>query len=168
VATPAQVIPFNRGQPSPPQAVGQVPQGYSPGSGTIVTGTAAQPVPRWNRAEFTTRLSWTTSDHWFKRRSTNTPEGDHPFCRVAPFCLRAGRRGGMAPVRPGQGWPRGPRGGRSSARMSRGSANLGGLPGTAAELARATAGHSWRSRTWQRPADGRLSPLETFLSTSPW
>jgi len=26
-ATPAQVIPFNRGQPSPPHVVGQVPQG---------------------------------------------------------------------------------------------------------------------------------------------
>ena len=44
--TPAQVIPFNRGQPGSPQVVGQVPQGYSPGSGMIVTGTAAQPVPR--------------------------------------------------------------------------------------------------------------------------
>ena len=40
-ATPAQVIPFNRGQPSPPQVVGQVPQSYVQGSGTIVTGTAA-------------------------------------------------------------------------------------------------------------------------------
>ena len=40
-ATPAQVIPFNRGQPSPPNVVGQVPQGYVQGSGTIVTGTAA-------------------------------------------------------------------------------------------------------------------------------
>jgi hypothetical protein len=40
-ATPAQVIPFNRGQPSPVQVVGQVPQGYTFGSGTIVTGAAA-------------------------------------------------------------------------------------------------------------------------------
>src|SRR5438105_3691043 len=40
-APPAQVIPFTRGQPSPAQVVGQVPQDYSPGSGTIVTGTAA-------------------------------------------------------------------------------------------------------------------------------
>jgi hypothetical protein len=40
-STPAQVIPFNRGQPSPIRVVGQVPQSYSPGSGTIVTGTAA-------------------------------------------------------------------------------------------------------------------------------
>ena len=40
-ATPAQVIPFNRGQPSPTQVVGQVPQSYVQGTGTIVTGTAA-------------------------------------------------------------------------------------------------------------------------------
>jgi hypothetical protein len=40
-APPAQVIPFNSGQPSPAQVVGQVPQGYTFGSGTIVTGTAA-------------------------------------------------------------------------------------------------------------------------------
>ena len=40
-ATPAQVIPFTRGQPSPTQVVGQVPQSYVQGSGTIVTGTAA-------------------------------------------------------------------------------------------------------------------------------
>jgi len=39
--TTAKVIPFDRGQPSPSKVVGQVPQGYSPGSGTIVTGTAA-------------------------------------------------------------------------------------------------------------------------------
>jgi hypothetical protein len=40
-ATTAQVIPFDRGNPSPSKVVGQVPQGWSPGSGTIVTGTAA-------------------------------------------------------------------------------------------------------------------------------
>ena len=40
-ATPGQVIPFTRGQPSPTQVVGQVPQSYVQGSGTIVTGTAA-------------------------------------------------------------------------------------------------------------------------------
>jgi hypothetical protein len=40
-ATPAQVIPFTPGQPSPPQIVGQIPQGWSTGSGTIVTGPAA-------------------------------------------------------------------------------------------------------------------------------
>ena len=40
-ATPAQVIPFTQGQPSPTQVVGQVPQSYVQGSGTIVTGTAA-------------------------------------------------------------------------------------------------------------------------------
>ena len=40
-ATAAKVIPFNRGNPSPSKVVGQVPQGWSAGSGTIVTGTAA-------------------------------------------------------------------------------------------------------------------------------
>jgi hypothetical protein len=39
--TPGQVIPFTRGQPSPTQVVGQVPQSYVQGSGTIVAGTAA-------------------------------------------------------------------------------------------------------------------------------
>jgi hypothetical protein len=37
----ASVIPFDRGNPSPSTVVGQVPQGWSAGSGTIVTGTAA-------------------------------------------------------------------------------------------------------------------------------
>ena len=41
VATPAQVIPFNRSQASPPQIVGQIPPSYVQGGGTIVTGTAA-------------------------------------------------------------------------------------------------------------------------------
>ena len=40
-ATTGNVIPFNRGNPSPSKVVGQVPQDWSPGSGTIVTGTAA-------------------------------------------------------------------------------------------------------------------------------
>jgi hypothetical protein len=40
-ATAAEVIPFHRGQPSPSKVVGQVPQGWSAGSGTPVTGTAA-------------------------------------------------------------------------------------------------------------------------------
>jgi hypothetical protein len=40
-ATTAKVIPFQRGQPSPATVVGQVPQGWSAGSGTLVTGTAA-------------------------------------------------------------------------------------------------------------------------------
>ncbi len=40
-ATTAKVIPFHRGQPSPSKVVGQVPQGWSAGSGTPVTGTAA-------------------------------------------------------------------------------------------------------------------------------
>jgi hypothetical protein len=40
-ATAGKVIPFQRGQPSPATKVGQVPPNFSPGSGTIVTGTAA-------------------------------------------------------------------------------------------------------------------------------
>lgn len=45
-ATPAtastgKVIPFSRGNPSPSTVVGQVPQGWTQGSGTIVTGSAA-------------------------------------------------------------------------------------------------------------------------------
>jgi hypothetical protein len=40
-ATTASVIPFDRGNPNPSTVVGQVPQGWSAGSGTIVTGTAA-------------------------------------------------------------------------------------------------------------------------------
>jgi hypothetical protein len=36
-----KVIPFNRGQPSPSKVVGQVPANWSAGTGTIVTGTAA-------------------------------------------------------------------------------------------------------------------------------
>ncbi|HEX3563338.1 MAG TPA: hypothetical protein VHU24_10910 [Solirubrobacterales bacterium] len=40
-ATTAKVIPFDRGNPSPSKVVGQVPQGWTAGSGTIVSGTAA-------------------------------------------------------------------------------------------------------------------------------
>jgi hypothetical protein len=40
-ATVAEVIPFHRGQPSPSTVVGQVPKGWTAGSGTLVTGTAA-------------------------------------------------------------------------------------------------------------------------------
>ena len=40
-ATTAKVIPFHRGQPSPSKVVGQVPPGWSAGSGTLVTGTVA-------------------------------------------------------------------------------------------------------------------------------
>jgi hypothetical protein len=36
-----KVIPFHRGQPSPATHVGQVPASFTPGSGTIITGTAA-------------------------------------------------------------------------------------------------------------------------------
>ena len=40
-ATVGKVVPFQRGQPSPATKVGQVPANFSPGTGTIVTGTAA-------------------------------------------------------------------------------------------------------------------------------
>ena len=40
-AKTSKVIPFDRGNPSTSKVVGQVPQGWSAGSGTIVTGTAA-------------------------------------------------------------------------------------------------------------------------------
>jgi hypothetical protein len=40
-ATAGKVIPFTRGQPSPATKVGQVPANFNPGTGTIITGTAA-------------------------------------------------------------------------------------------------------------------------------
>jgi hypothetical protein len=40
-ATPGKVIPFERGNPSPATPVGQIPANFTDGSGTIVTGTAA-------------------------------------------------------------------------------------------------------------------------------
>ena len=40
-AATGKVIPFQRGAPGAQTAVGQVPQGWTPGSGTIVTGTNA-------------------------------------------------------------------------------------------------------------------------------
>jgi hypothetical protein len=40
-ATTAKVIPFHRGQPGPSKVVGQVPANWSPGTGTIITGAAA-------------------------------------------------------------------------------------------------------------------------------
>jgi ABC-type transport system substrate-binding protein len=40
-ATAGKVIPFQRGQPSPATKVGQVPANFNPGTGTIITGTAA-------------------------------------------------------------------------------------------------------------------------------
>ena len=40
-ATAGKVIPFQRGQPSPATKVGQVPASFSAGTGTIITGTAA-------------------------------------------------------------------------------------------------------------------------------
>jgi hypothetical protein len=40
-ANAAKVIPFQAGQPGASKTVGQVPASYSAGTGTIVTGTAA-------------------------------------------------------------------------------------------------------------------------------
>jgi hypothetical protein len=40
-ATLGKAIPFKRGQPSPATPVGQVPANWNAGTGTIVTGTAA-------------------------------------------------------------------------------------------------------------------------------
>jgi hypothetical protein len=40
-AETAKVIPFEPGHPSPAKVVGRVPQGWTAGSGTIITGTAA-------------------------------------------------------------------------------------------------------------------------------
>jgi hypothetical protein len=40
-ANAAKVIPFQPGQPSPATVVGQVPTNFQPGTGTIITGTAA-------------------------------------------------------------------------------------------------------------------------------
>ncbi len=37
----AKVVPFQPGQPGLSKVVGQVPAGFSPGTGTIITGTAA-------------------------------------------------------------------------------------------------------------------------------
>jgi hypothetical protein len=37
----ANVVPFHRGQPGPSKVVGQVPANWSPGTGTIITGAAA-------------------------------------------------------------------------------------------------------------------------------
>ncbi len=41
-AAVAKVIPFQRGEPSPAKVVGQVPANFRPGTGTIITGTAAE------------------------------------------------------------------------------------------------------------------------------
>ncbi len=40
-ATVGKVVPFHRGQPSPTTKVGQVPANFTPGTGTIITGAAA-------------------------------------------------------------------------------------------------------------------------------
>jgi hypothetical protein len=40
-ATAGKVVPFQQGQPSPATKVGQVPASFSAGTGTIVTGPAA-------------------------------------------------------------------------------------------------------------------------------
>jgi hypothetical protein len=39
--TVGKVVPFQRGQPSPATKVGQVPASFKAGTGTIITGTAA-------------------------------------------------------------------------------------------------------------------------------
>jgi hypothetical protein len=39
--TAGKVIPFQKGQPSPATKVGQVPSSFTAGTGTIITGTAA-------------------------------------------------------------------------------------------------------------------------------
>jgi hypothetical protein len=41
VANAAKVIPFQRGQAGSSKVVGQVPASFRPGTGTIITGTAA-------------------------------------------------------------------------------------------------------------------------------
>jgi hypothetical protein len=41
VPTVGTAIPFHRGQPSAATPVGQVPDNFTPGTGTIITGTAA-------------------------------------------------------------------------------------------------------------------------------
>jgi hypothetical protein len=40
-ATASSVVPFQQGQPGLSKQVGQVPAGFTPGAGTIVTGTPA-------------------------------------------------------------------------------------------------------------------------------
>jgi hypothetical protein len=40
-ATAGKVVPFHRGQPSPAKVVGHVPASFKAGTGTIITGTAA-------------------------------------------------------------------------------------------------------------------------------
>jgi hypothetical protein len=41
-AATAKVIPFHRSEPTPSKVVGRVPSSFRPGTGTIVTGTAAE------------------------------------------------------------------------------------------------------------------------------
>jgi hypothetical protein len=43
-ATAGKVVPFHRGQPSPATQVGRVPANFTPGTGTIITGSAANKV----------------------------------------------------------------------------------------------------------------------------
>jgi hypothetical protein len=40
-ATVGKVVPFTRGQPTAATPVGQIPAGFKDGSGTLITGTAA-------------------------------------------------------------------------------------------------------------------------------
>lgn len=65
-AATGKVIPFKRGQPSAQTAVGKVPQGWTPGSGTIVSGTNAArrrqpPSPRTRAAPSTAWCYWRTA-----------------------------------------------------------------------------------------------------------
>jgi hypothetical protein len=51
-ATAGKVIPFDRGNPSPATQVGQVPPNFADGSGTIITGTAADKAKAAARAAY--------------------------------------------------------------------------------------------------------------------
>jgi hypothetical protein len=46
------VIPFQRGAPSPATKVGQIPASFSAGTGTIITGTAANKAKAAARAAY--------------------------------------------------------------------------------------------------------------------
>jgi len=41
-ASAGKVVPFHRGQPTPAKVVGQVPSSFRAGTGTIITGSAAE------------------------------------------------------------------------------------------------------------------------------
>jgi hypothetical protein len=48
----AAVVPFQRGAPATSQSVGQIPAGYSQGSGTIVSGSAADKATQASLAAY--------------------------------------------------------------------------------------------------------------------